>query len=134
RELRPRRISCFTRAMRRPGVVATPPDIAQKIVDVALGSLDGPPERLRVCDPAVGGGVFLTAAARHLIGRGADPGAVVRNCLFGMDVDPDAVRSARDVLGTDPGDHVRLGDALSDGWGVPFDAVVANPPFLNQLE
>ena len=119
--------------MRRPGVVATPPEIAQKIVDVALQSLGGAPDLIRVCDPAVGGGVFLTAAARHLVGRGADPAVVARECLFGMDVDPAAVRETRAVLGAGAGDHVRAGDALSDAWDVCFDAVVANPPFLNQL-
>ncbi|TML59147.1 MAG: hypothetical protein E6G17_11680 [Actinobacteria bacterium] len=120
--------------MRHPGVVATPPEIAQKIVDVALSPFDGPPERLRVCDPAVGGGVFLIAAARHLVGRGADPELVARHCLFGMDVDPAAVQATRTALATDPGDHVRVGDALGEGWSFRFDAVVANPPFLNQLE
>src|SRR5437899_7210119 len=119
--------------MRRPGVVATPPEIAQKIVDVALSPFDGPPGRLPVCEPAVGGGVFLIAAARHPGGRGADPEVVARRCLFGMDVDPAAVQATRDVLGTEPGDQVRIGDALCDGWNIRFDAVVANPPFLNQL-
>src|SRR5206468_9294721 len=117
RERRRRGIPASLVCMRSPGVVATPPEIAQKIVDVALSPFDGPPERLRVCDPAVGGGVFLIASGRHLVGRGADPELVARQCLFGMDVDPAAVQATRTALATDPGDHGRVGDALGDARG-----------------
>jgi hypothetical protein len=52
--------------------------------------------------------------------------------LCGVDIDADALRSARATLG--PGADLRVGDALDGAVGDgPFDVVVGNPPYLNQL-
>lgn len=127
---------------RRLGVFATPPQVARHLVTATLGPLAGPPERLAVCDPAAGGGVFLLAAARHLARRGGDLRAIVDGCLFAADVDPLAgdVSAVALALLADgagpPAAHLRAGDALVDDLlpAASFDAVVGNPPFLNQLQ
>ena len=105
-------------------------------------ALDGLPTAVTVCDPAAGGGAFLLAAARALAARGVPRRTIVEELLFGIDIDPLAVAVCEAALvlwsleqGDDPGlpgGHLACGDALTLGW-TGFDAVVGNPPFLNQL-
>ena len=65
----------------------------------AGSSVDGerPPlastNAITVCDPAVGGGAFLLAAADWLLEQAADPTTIVDQ-LWGIDVDPVAVAVA----------------------------------------
>ncbi|MEX0659926.1 MAG: N-6 DNA methylase [Egibacteraceae bacterium] len=125
---------------RSAGAYYTPEVVAEAIVGAVLG----PPSDLardpRVGDPAVGGGMFLLAAGRHLVTGGGDPRRVVGR-LYGVDIDPTAVAVTRTALtifahGTaPPADHIRVGDALLDDAALPdgLDAVVGNPPFLSQL-
>lgn len=93
--------------------------------------------RITVCDPAVGSGRFLIAAARRLSRRVAalshqedpdhdtQPAAlrdVIRNCLYGVDIDPLAVALCRMTLWFEmskPGlpmtfldAHIKTGNAL----------------------
>ena len=132
---------------RQRGAFYTPGPLAAGLVRAA-GTLVGPRgRRARVCDPAVGGGVFLLAAARELIARGADPGTVIGEQLWGVDVDPLAVEVATAALALLAAAHgaprarprVVVADALRvglDAWSpraAPFDLVVGNPPFLGQL-
>lgn len=134
--LRPRELR------RSNGAFYTPPAVARHLADVVLQPLAGDPARVRVCDPAAGGGAFLLAAVRHLAARGADPATVVRYGVHAMDVDPlamDVTEAALTLLagpgaGPPPRDHLVVGDALTH-VGVPdhVDAVIGNPPFLNQL-
>jgi len=135
---------------RRSGAFYTPPAIAAGLVAVAADGLDlGPPSRPTVCDPAVGGGAFLLAAARHLERAGHDRATIVGHLVWGADVDAAAVAVARDALeswaaasgAVVEATHVVVGDSLSRGRAVwpdaptdGFDLVVGNPPFLNQLE
>jgi len=83
------------------GVFYTPPAIADylaaKVID---GSTVTCP---RICDPAVGSGRFLIAAARRLLLQ--YPANVVRTSLYGVDTDPVAVEAAALML-----------DALTDDW------------------
>ncbi len=83
--------------------------LAEAIMDVSPST---------VLDPAVGGGRLLRALP-------AGP------ALFGLDVDPDAVRLAGEAL---PGAEMAVGDFLAQGnWPlteVSFDAIVANPPYI----
>ena len=59
-------------------------------------------------------------------------GTVPDGCLTGVDIDPAAVAAAAAALG--PGADLRTGDALDGAVPAgPFDVVVGNPPFLNQL-
>jgi len=119
---------------RRAGSHYTPPDLAADVVAAVLDPLlaQRPGDAahilsLRVCDPAMGSGVFLLAAARHLAAalRAADPGGadravqrVVSACLFGVDLDPMAVSLARLSLWLEAGAagplpvNLRVGDAL----------------------
>ena len=107
------------------GRVYTPPALAARLVRRALEPLEGAP---RICDPACGEGAFLVEARRFLVERGADPCEAER-CLFGMDVDGEAVARARREL---PGAEIVCADALAMDWGVRrFDAVLGNPPWAS---
>ena len=94
-----------------------------------------------VVDPSCGGGVFLLAAADHLVAGGLDPADAVAH-LWGCDVDPLAVAvceaalwwwSARAGRPTRSGARLVVGDALTGVDLPPAGAVVGNPPFLGQL-
>jgi len=107
------------------GRVYTPAPLAFRVVGRALESFAGSP---RICDPACGDGAFLVAARRFLVERGMDA-ADAERCLFGVDVDADAVARARKEL---PGAEIVLGDALAMDWGARrFDAVLGNPPWAS---
>jgi hypothetical protein len=99
------------------GAWYTPASLVDHVV-----SLTVLPGSLTVMDPACGDGAFLTGVRRAL-------GPKVR--LMGIDIDADAVRLARAAL---PGAEIVHGDALVHDFGTrTFDAVVGNPPFLNQM-
>jgi hypothetical protein len=130
------------------GSVYTPVDVANQIVALAHLRIGGD-----ICDPAVGGGVFLLAAAEALVAAGASP-EMALDSLYGADVDSGAVTASRLALGTwarwrsvDPDStaqtverNIVVGDPLEQGLGcwpsrseAPFAAVVGNPPFLGQM-
>lgn len=94
-----------------------------------------------VVDPSCGGGVFLLAAADHLVAGGMDPADAVGR-LWGCDVDPLAVAvceaalwwwSARAGCPIRMGESLVVGDALTEVALPPAGSVVGNPPFLGQL-
>lgn len=96
-----------------------------------------------VADPACGGGVFLLAAADRLRSFGAEPGRIVRELLWGADVDPVAVAVSEAELWlwsaalggpVVAGDRLVVGDALVELDLPSVDVVVGNPPFLGQLK
>ena len=100
-------------------------DTVLEPVLAARATADG----LRILDPACGDGRFLLAAAERVRRRF---GAIPDGTLVGIDVDEAAVAGAAAALGSS-GD-LRCGDALDATFcGPPFDAVVGNPPYLNQL-
>lgn len=131
------------RARRAGAVYYTPPHLVDFAIDRALGPLvaeaGGDPLAVRVLDPACGGAAFLLAALEHLTARGADRLAVLRRCLVGIDVDPQAAAVARLALGVavpeaGPDDLARavvVADALEPDAAPAgrFDAVVTNPPW-----
>jgi len=107
------------------GRVYTPPVLAARVVEQALGTLCAAP---RICDPACGEGAFLVEARRFLVERGMRTREAER-CLFGVDVDPAAVARARREL---PDAEIVQGDALAMDWGGRrFDAVLGNPPWAS---
>lgn len=134
----------------RQGSHFTPPELAAEVVAETLTPLLADASEtapLRVCDPAMGGGVFLLAAAAYLTARG------IPYRLYGADKDPLAASVARLAVwlanGTTPetlvtgdallgpvraGEWPAEGDAVAwhelPGFGDGFDAVVGNPPFL----
>jgi N-6 DNA Methylase len=145
---------------RARGSFYTPSTVAAGLAKIALKPLLDEAEKggeeglmaVRVCDPACGSGRFLGAAAAEIAGRilrlrpesqmtrenfERVRGEVAARCVFGMDADPLAVELCRFALAT-VRDHVRCVDGLLDvlpkGWPGQFDAVIGNPPFLNQLE
>ncbi|MEX2217441.1 MAG: N-6 DNA methylase [Phycisphaerales bacterium] len=153
-------------ARRARGAFYTPPGVARRLVDRALGPLLDEAERgggargvlsLRICDPACGSGRFLIAAAGAIAGRawrargggGAAPRALrvaAARCVYGIDLDPLAAEVCRWSLAVFSGENPRraapttrvvaadgLLGALPADWPRRFDAVVGNPPFLNQL-
>lgn len=125
---------------RTSGVVYTPPRVAASLVALAgVGSGD------TVCDPAVGGGVFLVAAAEALRLTGSTA-SEVESSLLGADIDPAAVAVTRAVLALwswwrfgelRSFDSVEVADTLvapPGGWAGRVDVVLGNPPFLGQLK
>ena len=132
-------------ARRRHGAHYTPYHVARRLSAIALDRL---PWRAgaKVCDPAVGGGIFLVALADELSARGAERAEVVV-LLSGADIDPVSVAVARTALSLWAGervpgldDRIVLADPLECGrasWPLSageFDLVIGNPPFLNQLQ
>jgi hypothetical protein len=127
------------------GAYYTPPAIADGLVAEALGGPAPVADPGVVCDPAVGGGVFLLAAARALLARGVDPGEIVADRLRGVDRDELAVAVARASLALwaasrgrradPPPAHLVVADFLDAGLdlGDAFGLVVGNPPFQGQL-
>lgn len=152
-------------ARRTAGAYYTPPDLVRRLVDAGLAAalarhpelrsakvremLDASDERLgpflqnvTILDPAVGSGAFLLGALERLaeLRRGEAPPAalkreILRRNLFGVDLDPTAVRLSElrlwlSVVADDPAQHpgdvtplpnldclVRQGDSLLDPLG-----------------
>lgn len=128
-------------ARSRRGAFYTPSDVVRLLVDEAIGRGTGQEgdgggdagSGLRVLDPACGTGHFLIDVVRRW------PGAEV----VGVEIDPAAAmicRARLEAVRAGAGSGIVVADALSAG-GVArvlelgfVDAVVGNPPFLNQLE
>jgi len=123
---------------RETGSHYTPPQLASGLVELALTDWDIPGP-ITVCDPAVGSGAFLLAAARALEQRGLERSEIVSSRLFGSDLSDDALVVADAALtlwagAAGPGSHLVQGDAVSRPmWTDRFTLVVGNPPFLSQL-
>jgi hypothetical protein len=126
------------------GAYYTPAALVDRVLDAALTPLlagGAPPS---VCDPACGSGLFLVGAAERLARASSGSRADAALCVHGADISPAAVAVARLSLwlwcggAADPAAiarRVRVADALLDSTLAQerFDAVVGNPPFLNQL-
>ena len=137
---------------KRSGSYYTPPELIQKLIENALepvlaarvGGKRSREERerailsLKVCDPAVGSGHFLLAAARRLahelarVRSGSDDPPpdmldealrdVITSCFYGVDRDPLAVEICKATLWVAGrltsdalmllDDHIRCGDSL----------------------
>lgn len=122
---------------RRRGSHYTPRALARAVTALAL---DGATAEgaATVCDPAVGGGAFLLAAAEGLHEAGVPRRDVLRH-LVGIDVDPVAAAVTEAALSLWSAGRgaaaIEVCDALArpgDAWGAP-SVVVGNPPFLGQL-
>jgi len=163
---------------KRRGVFFTPPSLVTYVVEGVLspiiesraalfetrtGGPLSPPDAghygIRVLDPAMGGGDFLT---RVVAGEGASGGFLPRSilaaqCVYGVDVDPGAVEIARfgvwassgfaDGIAGSLNSHLICANALGAGhadeppfdWAAAFpeafadggfDAVIGNPPYI----
>ena len=102
-----------------------------------------------MCDPSVGGGSFLLAAANVFQTLGLSPSVIVKDLLWGIDLDPDAIRVTKTVLALWASEgqwivaekNLVTADSLETGieaFQSPpiggFSAVIGNPPFQNQLQ
>ncbi|QDU27781.1 Type IIS restriction enzyme Eco57I [Anatilimnocola aggregata] len=136
----------LSRAARRArGVFYTPVEVAEWITRETLGPLiaewNGTTIPPKVIDPACGGGVFLTAAARLIKERCDELGISTRawkevcgQAIYGCDIDPQAVATAHEQLPDLPPENIRCADSLVEAkWG-EFAAVIGNPPYVNIRE
>lgn len=147
----PIRSSTPATSRKRMGSFYTPPELAREVIRLALDETlsecapfhGSSMTELRICDPSLGGGVFLVELCKELGARlagdtTADARALLRarrevamRCLFGVDIDGLAVAvtelnlwlaigdshlSVRDI-----GHHLREGDALLGSTGAPSD-------------
>ncbi|MCE2882666.1 MAG: N-6 DNA methylase [Planctomycetaceae bacterium] len=141
---------------RAQGAHYTPAWLVEHVVGEALRGWRPSGEGWRLIDPACGSGNFLVAAARAASHAASEPIEVVlERRVYGVDIDAEAVRLARESLkalvprsasaevrariARAIDEHVIVHDALSASLEAaigtaPFDLVVGNPPFLNQLE
>lgn len=127
------------------GAHYTPAALADRLVDLALraSGLGAGELPQRVCDPSCGAGSILVSLAEELHARGASPAEVLERLLIGCDIDPAAVRAARESLllwaasageADPPEPRVLEADALALPADFPeVDLVVGNPPFASPL-
>lgn len=126
---------------KRRGAWFTPLELAAPTAARALRPLLGPAAataQLRIVDPAVGGGVFLLAAAQLLMEAGFEPAAAAA-CLHGRDVDAEASKLAAAAVARQCradhtaaaaiGERVRAGCGLHELEPGSFDCVLTNPPW-----
>ena len=146
----------------RIGMHYTPLETASKIVTETLRPLlfreNGSPKnseellQLRIFDPALGAGVFLLETCFQLTEflcahEGWDPeipAKITKNCLFGTDIDAQAVEISRSVLKRFCAPYEKAAEGAfaenlhcADSLKLPipeenakFDAVLGNPPYL----
>ena len=121
------------------GAFYTPSWLVDHLLEETLVPLLAPGTRVRVLDPSCGTGAFLVPAARRIAAlTGLSPEDAVA-CVHGVDLDPVAVDIARFLLWLEAPEvpagsiDVVVGDGLALDGRQPYDAVVGNPPFLNQL-
>ncbi len=135
----------------KQGTVYTPHYIIDYLLEHSLAERwDHQTRPPRICDPACGSAGFLLRAARLLEQKhGLSPEIAFRDCLFGIDNDPQAVENAqclielylasKQVALPGPEPHLLCADTLLTPardlraeLDVPggFDVVVTNPPYV----
>src|SRR5579872_4272910 len=141
---------------RREGRYYTPPVLVRFLVEKTLGPLveDRSPDEilaLRILDPACGAGAFLlgaldflaTTLERRGMARSRATERLVNGTLLGIDIDDDAIATARRALALASGARPRglrkanaLGDrGLARAASVPrLDAVIGNPPYRREKD
>ena len=141
-------ISLSSTERKRWGHFSTPPFLVEQILDVCGYSAEQDLSRLRVLDPACGGGNFLAGAARRLLLYGQKQGfserrirALLRRNIWGFDVDPVSCFLAEMQLARTLEEanvrpsfrwHIHQADALAFPWEDTqnVDLFLANPPYL----
>ena len=152
------------------GSYYTPDYIVQYIVKETIGKLEGLSSKeildYKVCDPAMGSGHFLVDALRYLntiyverLSQESDGDLSISNqeakrrvldaCIFGIDINPRAVKLAKMSLWLESAhishklerldDQLVCNNTLNDGKHWPhypsivnegFDVIVGNPPYI----
>ena len=120
---------------KREGAYYTPRWLAEALVERALAPLIDRKsiadlEKLRILDPAVGGGIFLLAAIDLLATNGLDR-RVAAACCHGIDRDPAAALASTQAitLHAGPPGSLRVADSLLEAPRPIYDAVIGNPPW-----
>ncbi len=140
----------FERSVKKArGVYYTPPVLARYMVERTLGVLLRDSRstedvlKIRIHDPACGAGYFLIAAYELLLtwcsshfGESSRElrNQIQRQCLFGSDIDAEALAIARAQL---PYANFVRADALTldaSHFDQLFDVVVGNPPYGAELD
>jgi hypothetical protein len=135
------------RGRKESGSFFTSSELCSRVVSSCFEVLRESPRS--VCDPAVGAGAFLLAAAEALVARGASRRAIVADLLYGVDISRlsiavtevslwlwvgDAGLSPRDA-----GRHLIESDTLSGDWterfpeiemAGGFELLIGNPPWV----
>jgi SAM-dependent methyltransferase len=130
---------------RKMGAFYTRRTIAHGLVDATLHPLLRERSPVLVCDPACGSGRFLIASASEIGYATGLPAERAVRFVYGVDLDPVAAELCRYLIAQWAGvereqvaGNIRCGNPLIEPapahWPEKFDAVVGNPPFLNQLE
>lgn len=123
------------------GAYYTPGWLVEHVLEQALVPVLREGERARVLDPACGTGAFLVPAARRVAEASGLSTAEAVCCVYGVDLDPVAVGLTRFLLWLEapavPRSEIEARVVVGDGLALesdpPYDVVVGNPPFLNQL-
>ncbi len=142
------------------GVFYTPPEVVERMTGKVLDEVDLVENPyIRVLDPACGTGLFLIQAFQvlkekfemdyeevlekndELAGRikRDDIGSfIVENCLWGMDVDAEALETAGEILRKLAGKACRLNllkcDSLLYETEEEFDYILGNPPYIGHKQ
>ena len=104
-------------ALREKGQFWTPDWIAQAMVAYAVRNSPG-----HIFDPSVGAGAFFCAAKSV---------ASERIVFLGNELDPSALEKASyNGLSSDDLAHVEINDFILNPPAGPFEAIVANPPYI----
>lgn len=127
---------------KKSGSFYTPADISQSLVRQIIDYFitEHGPEALltiRILDPAAGSGNFLLMAFYELASRIKQPSLLaITNCLYGFDINPQALQIARQRLQLavgqeDLSDYKNLiaTDFLDQQLQQPFDIILGNPPW-----
>lgn len=129
------------------GIVFTPKYIADFIVSSTFKNLADWEPNIFVIDPSCGGGIFLISAAEYLHNKfNVEIDLIIKNNLFGIDIDPDNVRRCRlamKLLSANYGGNfssidanILCLDSLKCDWRnvfsiSSFNYIIGNPPYVN---
>ena len=104
-----------TDKVKKLGQVFTPPKLVNEMLDKLPKNVWTDPSKTWL-DPACGDGAFLVEVLRRLIEAGGDKKHIIENQIFGIDIDPDAIKECIDNLGVKDMNHnIIVGDALELG-------------------
>jgi hypothetical protein len=130
------------------GAIYTKREVVLFMLDLAGYEQDRPLHRLRLLEPAFGGGEFLLAAVRRLLSAAQSfaPQADLADCIRAVELHKSTFEATRAKLaallcehGFGPSEQTRLlsawlvsGDFLLHPMPGRFDFVVGNPPYVRQ--
>lgn len=143
---------------KRYGIYYTPEKIVEYIVDNTVGKLDLIDNPCpKILDSSCGCGNFLISAFEKLLEKFEEKSDellekygdnnfkrenlakyILENCIYGTDIDKDAVEISKklllEVAGVLEKDSVNLNiyneDGLKIEWSTKFDIIIGNPPYV----